>query len=149
MCTLCCTMSYLLVQAQLTIRGERKYVVLVAEQASVAFMFLHLVFHFYIVKYIHTSNFINTCSPMDPAKVIAECIYSFQHTKNKISEQTKSLLAKRQQTCARHLSIKLQELQLGPNTEECLQGMREKVYRVSRDERAEEENRPAWYMAWS
>ena len=42
------------------------------------------------------------------------------------------------------LVTKLQELPLGANVEDCLEYMRERVYQISREERAEEENKPVW-----
>ena len=76
---------------------------------------------------------------------MAECINGFQSAKDQISEQTKLLLQRRQQGSSHQMALKDRKLRLGANTESCLQEMREKVYQISRVERAQEENRPAWY----
>ena len=87
----------------------------------------------------------NICSTSDAAAVMAECINGFQSAKDQISEQTKLLLRRRQQGSSHQMALKDSKLRLGANTESCLQEMREKVYQINRVERAQEENRPAWY----
>jgi hypothetical protein len=42
--------------------------------------------------------------------------------------------------------VKARELRLGADSESCLREMREKAYRISRNERALEKNRPAWFV---
>ena len=44
----------------------------------------------------------------------------------------------------KQLVVKLQGLPLGPNVEDCLEVMRESAYQASLEERAKEENKPAW-----
>lgn len=84
------------------------------------------------------------CSANDPAVVIAECIAGFQSAKDQISVQTKSLLHQRQKSISHLLGVKARELKLTAIVESCLQDMREKAYCISRSERANEKNRPAW-----
>ena len=83
-------------------------------------------------------------SNCDPATEIAECINGFQSARDQISEQTESLLRRRQKSSTRLLGVKARELRLGADSESCLREMREKAYRISRNERALEKNRPAW-----
>ena len=46
----------------------------------------------------------------------------------------------------KQLVVKLQGLPLGANVEDCLEAMRESAYQASLEERAEEENKPAWWV---
>ena len=75
------------------------------------------------------------CSASDPATEIAECINGFQSARDQISEQTESLLRRRQKSSTRLLGVKARELRLGADSESCLREMREKAYRISRNDR--------------
>ena len=80
---------------------------------------------------------------------IEECLHAFQTAKDQISEQTKSWLGKREQSRMQALTVKARELKLGVNREICLREMRETAYNIGRSERANEKNRPAWYILYN
>ena len=52
-------------------------------------------------------------SASDPTTEIAECINGFQSARDQISEQTESLLHRRQKSSTRLLGVKARELRLG------------------------------------
>lgn len=81
----------------------------------------------------------------DPQKQVHDCIEAFQYAKNLMAQKLKDTLSERKQQLLKQLVVKLQGLSLGVNMEDCLEVMRESAYQASLEERAEEENKPAWF----
>lgn len=84
-------------------------------------------------------------SKKNPDKQISRCVDAFHQFKSEMAQEVRNTLTNRKDYRERHLSSKLENLELRVNAEQCLEEMRERAFQVVREAREKENEKPAWF----